>query len=77
MVAEPAPKPVGHHRGPAMNRQAVIVTGLISWSLVAIVASLHLLAGDVLVPIAMAVVAAGWVAIRGFQRAFAPGTIQA
>jgi hypothetical protein len=60
-----------------MNRQAVIVTGLISWSLVAIVASLHLLAGDVLVPIAMALVTAAWVGIRLFQRAFAPGTIEA
>lgn len=47
-----------------MNRNLLLVLGAICWSVAAIDGVLHLINGDLVVPVAMIVVAAVWVGLR-------------
>lgn len=47
-----------------MNRTFLIASGLVAWTLVAVDAAVHLVNGDLLVPVGMAAVFAAWFALR-------------
>jgi len=51
-----------------MNRTVLLVAGVVCWSIAAADAGVHLLAGDLLVPLGMAAVFAVWLGLRLGQR---------
>ena len=50
-----------------MNRNVLLVSGVVCWTAAAVDALVHLLNGDLLVPTAMAAVFAVWVGLRQWQ----------
>ena len=55
-----------------MNRTFLLVSGVVCWSVAAVDAGVHLLNGDVVVPLGMAAVFAVWAGIRLGQRRLRP-----
>ena len=51
-----------------MNRTALLVSGVVCWSIAAFDAAIHLANGDLLVPSGMAAIFAVWVGLRAAQR---------
>ena len=47
-----------------MSRTFLLVAGAICWTAVAVDAAFHAATGDLLVPVIMGAVAAGWVGLR-------------
>jgi hypothetical protein len=47
-----------------MSRKTIIVLGAISWAIAIAIGVLHLLAGDLVVPAIMVVVAGTWLTLR-------------
>ena len=50
-----------------MNRTFLLVSGVFCWTVVAIDAAVHALAGDMVVPTGMAIVFVLWVGLRQLQ----------
>jgi len=68
MVAEPTGLSVGPKPGEiGMNRTFLLVSGVFCWTVVAIDAAAHLIAGDLVAPAGMAIVFVLWVGLRRFQ----------
>lgn len=55
-----------------MNRNVLLVSGLICWNVAAVDALIHLLNGDMLVPTAMLAVFVVWVGLRQWQARHVP-----
>ena len=55
-----------------MSRNVILVLGVISWTVAAVVAILHLASGDLVVPAAMGLAIAAWVTVRRHQFARVP-----
>jgi hypothetical protein len=47
-----------------MSRTSLIIVGAICWSIVALDIGVHLVLGDLVVPLVMAAIAVAWIAIR-------------
>jgi hypothetical protein len=63
MVAGPAIS-IGRSSGILMNRTVILVSGVVCWTIAAVDAGVHLLAGDLVVPLGMAAIFAVWVGLR-------------
>ena len=50
-----------------MNRTFLLVSGVICWTVVAIDATVHVIAGDMVAPTGMAIVFVLWVGLRQLQ----------
>ena len=50
-----------------MNRTLLIAMGVLAWSIAAADAALHLMAGDVVVPLGMAAIFVVWTGLRAEQ----------
>jgi hypothetical protein len=50
-----------------MNRTFLLVSGVICWTVVAVDAAAHVLAGDMVAPTGMAIVFVLWVGLRQLQ----------
>lgn len=62
-----------------MNRNVLILAGVICWSIALLDMAIHLLGGDALVPAGMTMVFVGWVGLRRHQlsRRFRSVTVEA
>lgn len=47
-----------------MSRTSLLIVGAICWSIVALDIAVHLVLGDLVVPLAMAAIFAAWIGIR-------------
>ena len=47
-----------------MSRNFVVVTGAICWALVVVDVTVHLIGGNVFIPVTMAIAGAVWVGLR-------------
>jgi hypothetical protein len=47
-----------------MSRTSLLIVGAICWSIVALDIGVHLVLGDLVVPLAMAAIFVAWIAIR-------------
>jgi hypothetical protein len=59
-----------------MSRNAILVFGLICWAGAAADAAVHLLSGDLLVPVAMGTAFIVWVAVRRRHYARVPAEVK-
>lgn len=58
-----------------MSRDLLIILGAMAWSLVALVAGIHLILGDLVVPLGMAAIAVGWIGFRRLHPARVAATV--
>jgi hypothetical protein len=52
------------NQGNLMNRNVLLLSGVLCWTLAAVDGLLHLVNGDLVVPIAMVVISVAWVGLR-------------
>jgi hypothetical protein len=48
-----------------MSRSLILILGAMCWTAVALNTAVHLIRGDLVAPLVMAVILVGWVAVRG------------